>query len=162
MALNLTKFPKGLTSLFGLRDLGKVPGSLSEELRGSIDVTQFYLLNDRELVTLSGVAALAAGSNNYAEVVPPGELWYVWSFVVAVDPGAGAAATYRPQIAADGFAFGFPLSDGPYQVATANTFSRVSIDGFWAPAGTIFSVHCFSQTLAPAALGRAVVTKMRV
>ncbi len=162
MSLNLTKFAKGLTSLFGLRDLGRVPGFLSEELRGTIDVTQFYLLNDREMVTFSNIAALAIGSNNFPEVVPPGELWWVWDFVVSVDPGAGAAATYRPQIAADGFGFGFPLSDRAYQVVGAAQASRVSLSGFWAPAGTIFSVHVLTQTLAPAALGRALVSKMRV
>lgn len=157
---NLTKFPKGLISALGLRDFGSAPHTLANSLIGTIESLQLYLLNDREQISANAIAAPVVGSNVCSIAVPPSELWYVWNFAAACDPGAGAAIDMCVATGYDVSNQFFPIS--PYGAAAATQAVRVaSIAPFWAGPGGVFGVHVRSVTLAPAINCNAFITRLR-
>ena len=97
----ITTPPRGLISLFGLRDMGAVPADLAEQVVSTIDITEFALTNRESLnigsagVNTVGLHLPAGGSID--PTVPPGELWYVHQFSInTLVIGAGASLRVRP------------------------------------------------------------------
>jgi hypothetical protein len=98
----VTTPPRGLISLFGLRDMGAVPNDLAGTIAPTIDITEFALTN-RDAVFLGSVGAASPGlhtptGGTVDPTVPPGELWYVHQFSVAAVTAVGAGITvhFRP------------------------------------------------------------------
>lgn len=164
MPQEITRLPTGLLSLLGLKSGGITPQDVASQLVGVIDLTQLYLLNDRENVATGTIAALAVGANFYvaATAVPAGQLWYVWDYMVSVSAGAGAAADIAAGITYDGTSSGMLLGDYVSVAANQSVRARCNPRGFWAGAGSEFFVHCRSQTLTPAANGAIIITRLRI
>lgn len=159
----ITNYPKGLTSLLSLKQQGRGPSNLSETVAPIIDVTNMYLLSLREYVSMGSQPNPVVGSNNYPTpvVVPAGELWYVWQYLVSSSPGAGEACDIAPAVALDGNPLSVPLV--PYVAAAANQDGRAASNvPFWAGPGTLFQFQARSLTLQPDVFGAAIVTKLRV
>jgi len=71
--------PRGLVSLFGLNTMGKSPNLMSNQIVPTFDIKELLLLN-RELLTGSNNTSPGIGGLIFTNsIVPPGELWYVWS-----------------------------------------------------------------------------------
>lgn len=148
--------PPGLTGLLQLKQTGRVPSTLLEDVRGVIELRDWYLTARRvdvaglvggqpSRVTVTGQQGFAVFTTNPV-TVPSGQLWYVEQATVVASGGL-AADTIR-------FAFGI-VSPAP-----ANAFQQVGPDvndvvtgrtrflstkadrGFWAFPGDSF------QTLA--------------
>lgn len=163
MPLEIAALPKGLNSLLSLKASGRGPGVLADVAAPTIELLELYLLNLREYVSMGQQTLPVVGTNNYATsvVVPPGELWYVWKYMVSASPGAGEAIDFAPAIAIDGNPLSVPLA--PYVTGAAGQDARnASGDGFWAGPGSIFQFQCRSLTLQPDVFGAAIVTKLRV
>jgi len=163
MPLDITNLPKGLTSLLALKQGGRGPAVLADTLAPTVELLQPYLLNLREYASFGQQTLPVVGTNNYAtsQVVPPGELWFVWSYLVSAAPGAGEACDIAPAIAIDGNPLSVPLT--PYVAGTAGQDVRAAtVTPFWAGPGTIFQFQCRSLTLQPDVFGAAIVTKLKV
>lgn len=101
MAFDITKFPRGLTSLVGFRDMGRTPQSVADQLVGTIDATNWFLLGDIEVIQAAPANVTGVGSYIYGPgEVPPGEAWWLHAFQVTVDPviPAGNALHLRPAL----------------------------------------------------------------
>ena len=71
--------PRGLVSLFQLSTMGQAPNLMNNQIVPTFDIEQLLLLN-RELLLGSNNTSPGIGGIIFTNsVVPPGELWYVWS-----------------------------------------------------------------------------------
>jgi len=158
MAAPIQNFPSGLQSALDIKG-GDLPKELAGFIQGTVDLTQYYLVNKRTSSVFAAVAA-AVGSNAFTDsVVPVGELWYVWQFSLLCTCGAGANATIRPLVlfGANGYAV------GPQSVIIATQADRVPADTpFICQPGDSFGFVCTAQTLAPNVTGIVSVSKLRV
>jgi hypothetical protein len=81
--------PRGLVSLFQLATMGESPRQMAEQIVPTFDIEQLLLLN-RELLTGSNNTSPGIGGLIFSgSIVPPGELWYVWSAGVRAATAAG-------------------------------------------------------------------------
>lgn len=141
---NITQPPRGLISIFGLRDMGVVPNDLSPQIVGTFDISQLCLLN-RELlvgtaVTSPGVGGILFPAN---AVVPAGELWYVWTYGIRTAAAAGESIRLTPCVAMQGavIPIGDPRSAGAGEQLAANAQS-----GFWLGPGAGFGCVIEAET----------------
>jgi len=164
---NVTSYPTGLLDLLKVRDRGQMPGDLATAVSGVIEMTPFYLLNQR-VSLLDQNAAPASGVFNSLNAsalltVPAGEVWYVHSFAVSCVIDAGETVEMAPAIRLPG---NINQQLGNYyraSSATQSLCSAFSIAPFWAPPGADFGALVSALTVAPAVtiLGGAQVTKLR-
>lgn len=152
--------PFGLPSLLGMKG-GGAPVQLNDSVVPTLDITQLYLLGDRQTVVFGNVTTPAVSTNFFStnSIVPVGELWYVWDWVTFCSAGAGAACTYAPGVAKNGVMFQRTLS------LTVLATTRGSVPGptpFWAFQGDQFGVVIDSVTLTPTINGAVLVTRLRV
>jgi hypothetical protein len=160
--LTIGKYARALPSLLDLKERGTGPREFSEQVVGTVDLSQLYLLQGREVLVSAVNAAPAVGANFFvpATIVPPGEIWYVWEYAVSSTPGAGAAIDMAPAAQIDGAAL-FPLA--PYQAAAATQNVRVpSTHVVVATPGTEFGFLVRSVTLAPSVNAVLLVTKLKL
>lgn len=163
MPLDITNLPRGLNSLLALKQGGRGPAVLADTVAPTVELLEPYLLNLREYVGFGQQPNPVVGSNNYAttQKVPPGELWYVWAYLVNATPGAGEAIDLAPAVAIDGNPLSVPFA--PYVESTAGQDGRSAcVTPFWAGPGTIFQFQVRSLTLQPDVFGAAIVTKLKV
>jgi hypothetical protein len=162
MPFELSKYAKGLPSLLGLKQRGIGIPYLADSAVGIIDVRDLYLLNDRELVPFTSVAAAVVGPNDFpGAVVPAGEEWYVWYLQCGAQPGAGASITIAPAMHLDGATNATTIGDY-LSVAANENAQAVTRTPFWAGPGTTFSVYVKNIVLANAVSGAALITRLRV
>jgi hypothetical protein len=152
--------PRGMISLFGLRDMGAVPNDLSNVVVPTIDITEFALVN-RETVGFGSVAVNAVG--NWAlgsnATVPPGEMWYVHSFTLTNNTlGAGAAIRYRPVV----WEAGTPFVRGPQVSAGVGESATVGTDRmFLVTAGQQMQVWIEGITGNATINGYGLISRLR-
>lgn len=80
----INRIPQGLLSFFGLKSLGKNPEVLLDELRGVIDLKEWYLRTNAEQIRFTQ-QIVAGGLHPVSDphiatgelVVPAGEWWYI-------------------------------------------------------------------------------------
>lgn len=164
MAFSISKYARALPSLLDLKERGMGPREFSEQVVGTIELTQLYLLQSRESVASAATAALIVGVNasTVPLVVPPNEIWYIHLMNVTVAPGAGAQADIAPAVRFDG-ASSPTLIVGGYQNAAATQQARAfSQAPFVATPGSEFLVLVRSVTLAPVADISLLLTKLKV
>lgn len=92
----ITNPPRGLLSLFGINDMGKVPTDLSGSLVGTFDISELCLLNRELLLGSNNTSPGIGGLIFTASIVPPGELWYVWSAGIRTATAAGESIRICP------------------------------------------------------------------
>lgn len=123
MALPITKYPRGLTSLVGLRDLGITPSALSDQLVGTLDVTQWFLLQDTEIIQSGPANITGVGSYFFGPgTVPPGEAWVVHQYQVTVDPVIPAGNSLHVRAAMLWTPTGIPVTIGARVSSTAGEY----------------------------------------
>jgi len=76
--------PRGFLNLLGIRNMGQNPTVLPDTVDPTIDITQWYLLNQRLWVSNTGGGIAIPGGSQYLAVVPADALtppantmWYV-------------------------------------------------------------------------------------
>ena len=153
--------PRGLISIFGLRDMGAVPKELSEQVVGTFDISELCLLN-REL--LVGTFS-TGGVGSFSQVtVPPGELWYVWSFsLVTGILGAGESLRMTPGYVAGGAAANI-LAAGLPRTATAGELAAAFVDrAIWLGPGSGLGMLVEAEVGPVKTVNwRAVIVRLRV
>lgn len=163
MSLETGTYPRGLASLLNLKEGGRTPGLLSEEISGVLDLTTAYLLTllEYEASNLSQ-AAPVVGLNDWSPqfTVPTGQLWYVWGYTVAAAPGAGAAIDLAACAKFGGNNLTVALTE--YANAAAAQEVRRSARDFWLPPGSVLGFLVRSVTAAPTVTGGLVITRLRV
>lgn len=162
MPYGISKYAKALTSVLGLKERGQGPRDFSETIVGTIDVSSLYLLEDRQLILTTANVAPAVGSNGFPipVAVPPGEIWFVWSYSVVCTLGAGAAIDMASSTGLDGLPYSAPLT--PYVAGSATQAIKTGpIVPYFAAAGTSFEFLVRSVTLAPSVSGQIVITRLR-
>ena len=162
-ATTISRAPRGLYSLLGLRDMGAVPRELQSQIVATIDLKDFLLL-DQEREPQQNRDFSAIGNQLYF-TVPPGELWYVHAF------GVRSATLLAGETI--GIGIGIQLIPGaefvPYSRAvteTAGGMAMVSIDAaLWLPPGASIGIQCV-RIVTPnpfiATAGTGIVSKFRV
>lgn len=157
----ITTPPKGLISLFGLRDMGAVPADLAEQVVATIDITEFALTNRESLnlgnATANLVANWALGTQ---ATVPAGEMWYVHSFSLLTDTlGAGEAIEIKPVVYDSALIFG----RGARASGTAGHAIMAFTDRmFLATPGQSLQVLVESITGTVQISGFALITRLRI
>jgi len=162
----IIKLARGLRALLGGQGDNYSPQDISAVLAPTVDLTQPYLLDNREYVGLGSVAAPVVGANLFPSAtsfqpVPAGELWYVWGFVAQSQPGAGAAIDFAAAIQIDGNPITLPVGDYIATAALQDGRSSTKVP-FWAGPSTFFGFVTRSVTLAPAVFGALVATRLRI
>jgi len=164
---NVTSYPAGLLDLLKVRDRGRMPSDLATAVAGIVDMTPFYLLNQRVSLLDTNAAPVSGVFNslNAANLltVPAGEVWYVHSFQIGAVIDAGEVLEAAPAIRLPG---NINQQVGDYYRAVAATQSlhtAWSKSPFWAPPGADFGALVSALTVAPAMtiIGGAQVTKLR-
>jgi len=153
-AINLT--PSGLTGLLQLKDQGKIPGTLSDEIMGVIELRDWYFQSLRvpEAALYGGqpgVGPVVTGTIGYVNcsfgtfsAVPFNQIWYVENMAISVGTAAAsdvlsfACATAAPAGAPSQMVVGLPYID----TVTARQRSCVARAdrAFWLPPGNRLGV----------------------
>jgi hypothetical protein len=158
----ISNLPRGLISLTGLNDLGQVPKDLSETLAGTIDITQFLLLN-REVVS-NNITITGTGSA-LALIVPAGELWYVHSFT-ALGPAIAAGDRFRLSVGIALFGNYFQQSESSPLINTVNDRIGVAFRmPVWVGPGTALATFTEAYTSGGGGFSTAccaAITRLRV
>jgi len=162
---SISKYARGLPDLLGLKERGSGPRDFSEQVVGTVNMTELYLLQNRETILSGNNAAPIVGSNFFAApndlLVPANELWYCWHYSVSSTPGAGAAIDMAPILLGDGSANSVNL--GFYIAAAATQQARTFMTyPFWAGPGSQLGFTVRSVTLAPTVNANLVFTRLRV
>jgi len=152
--------PRGLVSLFGLNTMGQAPNLMNNQIVPTFDIEQLLLLN-RELLT---------GSNNSgpggiiftASIVPPGELWYVWSAGVRTATLAGETIRISSAYQQSGAL----LPSGQWREfgsAVAEQLGMLIGANFWLGPGTSLGVIVEKETGAAKSLNwYAVIVRLKI
>lgn len=161
----ITTPPRGLISLFGLRDMGAVPNDLSQVVASTVDITEFCLTN-RDAVNLGTAGIGAPGlhtpvGGTVDPTVPPGELWYVHQFGISTGILA-AGVTQRLRCALVDSTLYF--ARGPAVTATAGEAALTASDRmFIATPGQSLKIWCESHTGAASnVFAYALITRLRI
>lgn len=161
MPFEISKYSKGLPSLLGLKERGRGIPFLADQVSGTMDMRDLYLLDQREAQALTNIVGVVTGLNTFVDQIPPGEMWYIWAFSIAATIGAGAAITAAPLVFFDGLPIPCTIGDYVPAVATESFHAR-SAYPFWAGPGTKFGMIARSQTANPTIGGLVVFSRLKV
>lgn len=159
---SITNPPRGLLSLFGINDMGKVPSDLSGSLVGTFDISELCLLN-RELLLGSNSTSPGVGGLIFTgSIVPPGELWYVWSAGIRTATAAGEFIRICPAYTQNGALL--PSEQGRFTGGAAAQQLGVPLgSGFWLGPGAGLGCIVEEETGAAKTLSwYAVIVRLRV
>jgi hypothetical protein len=161
---SISKYARGLPSLLDLKERGSGPREFADQVVGTVDVKDLYLLTGRETLTSNSNLAPAVDTNFYPGAnsfsVPLGEMWYVWEYSVQCNAGAGAALDFAACALFDN-STSVVLS--PYVQAAATQVRRTYLPKpFWLPPGGVLAFTVAAVTLAPSVTGQVVVTRLKV
>jgi hypothetical protein len=152
-----------LLSIFGINDMGNVPRSLSDQIVGTFDIEQLCLLN-RELILGSNNTSPGVGGIIFTGAqVPPGELWYVWTYGIRAPSGvlpAGESIRFVPCVTAQGAVIPIapPRSGSPGEQVAAATEGK-----FWLGPGAGLGVVVEQETGAAKTLTwYAVIVRLKI
>ena len=127
MAEKIQSVPATLLDLLGIKSLGRNPVALADEVRGSIDLTDFYLASRLEIVRVQNLAIAVAGDDANV-TVDNGEIWIVKEISATVKQPSAAGAIMNGAIqwrhnaaAASG---ALALCQTPRAVATTNALEE--------------------------------------
>lgn len=136
--------PSGLLGLLQLKQQGKNPSPLRDDVQSVTDLTQFWFQNQMRDVTLdftgphnTAVGPAANGSKAFATLqVPNGELWYVENFTVGANLLAAETVRYRLQFVDPVVGMQFALGADVNDVVTVRARSiTASYGGFFLSSG---------------------------
>jgi hypothetical protein len=149
--------------MLDLKMAGVGPQSLAEQIVGTIDCSQFFLLQGRETINTPVLAVPVLGPNFPGMVVPAGELWYVWNYTAQCVLGAGMTLEVCCSWNPDGTtAFSAMLGDFTAAGAAQAVMARAAIPGFWAAPGSNFGFWVRAMTLLPQVQVGATISRFRI
>jgi len=94
--LTIQRFPKGLIEILGMRATGDTPAQLAQDVSGSIDLIDHYLLDRTQDKLLTSISIPAVGEINMgvAGVAGPlpGFIWLVYDLAVRLPTPAAASS----------------------------------------------------------------------
>lgn len=138
----ISSLANGFLTLLGVKNMGKNPEVLLDEVRPVLEMRDWYLnSNIQEAVaSAAGVATELAGFQG-SMVVPAGELWWVDALTVRIDSAPAStprilqlAAAMRTNGTKYLVGIGADL-DQPAGLITGTSFYAPSLRGFFAPGG---------------------------
>lgn len=139
----------GLLGFFQLKDQGN-PSVISDELSGSIELRDWYLIGEAEgfqsarTVTLSpGVAGFVSFAVPGPIVVPANEFWFVQNFTVrAFTPLSTDSAIIRPAMQwPAGTTNVLTFAQQAARITGPGTAAVSVAENFWAPAGATLGIQ---------------------
>lgn len=156
------EFPRALTALVGIRDMGAQPRELGDSVVGTIDLTELYLFNRREFVTQTAVAAGAVGTVTVLAglIVPAGEAWFVHFWQISAQTAAGEALSISPALRLAGGSI--TVGNPAVLPASTTTWGIPLHRGFWLAPGEGLGAVTTQITGAPVVAGAASITRLRV
>jgi len=151
----------GLLSFFGLKNGGRNPQHLSEDLVPVIDLLDWYQANGAEAAASASTVINAVGFTSLGIVVPNGEWWFVQHFTVITGTlTAGQSLSVAPM-----------WTDATPQAVMLGGYSPVLVAGdagavradrnFWVPPGGIVGVHTTKLLLTPSVTGYLRFSRLR-
>lgn len=152
MASTINRLPEGLLDLFGSKTMGTYPSVLSDTVVPVVELFDLYIAQRLERVTEGPTAVAAVGALAAVQQVPPGEIWFVRSFMVNTAAlGAGQTLGIRAWASPPGTSLA-TADDGPCDLwarATAGVQVRATKQSFWATSGTGFGVNVHELVAGP-------------
>ena len=85
----------GLLSLLNLKNQGREPRALEDVVRPTIELLEWYLTRDQEIVAASGTVPNGNSASSFdqgavVQTVPDNELWYLWNASIQFNVAVGA------------------------------------------------------------------------
>lgn len=159
MAQPINRVPPGLTSLLGIKAMGRNPNLLGDELLGTIELGALYGEAGIETITGTTPVANTVGqwefTNSGTRPRPgPGELWLVRR--VGIQPGTGstvalpASTSYDVACCTINASLGQLVGIGASKAGTAGGFPGVSMENFVLSPVTALALWVHSLTLGTA------------
>lgn len=150
----INRSPSGLLSFFGIKNTGRNPAALQEVLSPTLDLVNWYLIQNSESVSINGAVA-AIGLNTLTNV-PETETWAILACAVnsVAAMGAGQGLLVGGAWARNPNALTiYPLTVWPgLKTVTAGevavSWSR-SGDVTFAPPGAVLGFYCGYLTAGP-------------
>jgi len=133
-------YPPGFMSLLSLKNMGKLPDTLLENVQATFDLESWYLRGANQVLNplISGVATGGLQSQAVLGPVPEGELWFVQHFAIKVFTAAPPASldwwTELQIFDRDGHIRG-GRTDPVVQSVAGGGSLVASLNGFWLYAG---------------------------
>jgi hypothetical protein len=159
----INQFPTGLLSALGAKVGGHNPLNFGDDVSGTFDLRELYLLSLREQITMAAIAAVNAATGSFAApgIVPQGEVWYVWHYSVVTSLLAAANIVLAPSanFVVNNIAVGPAVSQGG---AAATAPEAIAQGPFWLQGGMGLTFRCISLTGAANVAGNALITRLRV
>lgn len=148
MIAPLNKIPNGLLSFLGIKNGGRNPYVLGEQLAPTWDLAQWYMAGTYEYgVSNSNIAGVGLEVFGPASI-NDGDTWYVHAGGLAVDTtGAGASIAFNLGIA-DALGNFVPLNDIEYSAATS-WIGRSYPRGFLLGPGEVMAANVAGIAGAP-------------
>lgn len=143
-------FASGLLGFLQLKNRGKNPTTLLDEVRPVMDLTPWYMLGDIRTTT-GALTAIATGSNiQQLFSGPVEENWYVHNISVWCPMGAGdqidsaALTIIDPEVSAVHHPLPGGIFNGPPAIGPNNGFF-LAAGGFWLPSGQSLGLLAYSS-----------------
>lgn len=155
----LSKLPLGLLGFFGIKNGGKYPQFISEQILTTLDQAGLLAANyiERHVFsvqpTTSGLKAMTDVVTGLPAVVPAGEIWFCQAISITTFTGAGDSVTWVPCIT--NFQLNGPntwlraLAPSITQAASTNSQApSVHVAGLWASPNDSFGANVNAVTSA--------------
>lgn len=135
----LNKQPSGLLSFLGIKNGGRNPVELLQDLRGTWDLQQLYLIDNVEAgsSTTVGVGAGALQFGPSATSPRRGPIW-VWNYGCRLDASGGAAAGAQLGTVYSPSGIFVPIRD---KVIGTSTIVGTGHGGFWLGPDDVLAVQ---------------------
>lgn len=152
MPLKIGRYPAGFLGLLDSKNIGRTPADLEDLVRPMVDISPFYLQQQRRVLEGFTSTINAVGSWGAAGVGPGrGQIAFVWSCSCTRDIGLAAGTTYK-------FAFQVNVIDDAKQIVLTQNESFTASElvnlagpmGFWMPANSQLGVRAAAVTLGTA------------
>jgi len=117
----ITKAPVGLQSLLDIKQFGRNPGALSDEVSSVLDISDFYKLDTLRSAVFSGTRTVGG---TLSIPVPTDELWELISMQIRFTP-VGAGETFSAALGIGQFPGAVPTFS-TYRMASSPIFTSTA------------------------------------
>lgn len=168
----VNRIPPGLLSLLGLKNTGRNPAALSAELRGVIELRDWYLASIAQTIGQSGTVNNVQNQFiTFAPTlqVPDTEWWFLHYSAAAftVDSAFGAANRFSAflQWTVNGNALRGPITE--QGSAIPGQYPIIGLDGLFLPPGSVAAMRvdataAVNPTATAAATASAYITRLPI
>lgn len=146
MAGEINRVPAGLLSILDMKARGQNPRSLAEQVIGTVELGQQYLLQNR--VWVSGNSAAVNAPGPFSTItVPSNEYWYINRVLARTGVNLAAATEYRVGVSLQrsnvaGAVIGTAITLDPTLFEVGMRPAVFTDRPFWASPGDALGVWC--------------------